>query len=768
MHLVLPFRTADPWRTALKKGWEACDCARRLWGEQCFQSVWRGSRGDGPLCSFRNLLEQLPAAEGGNLAESYLAGGQGWETKHAALASLDVALQRRDLAKASSMPGLQELANVDILTARAIANRMPGQGLREAYESVLVGDMVVRGTTKHWQDHDGMCTCGREEETVEHVFWRCPRYAAERLGPGRCDEALVRHLGSCQRRLGAPAKEVALDAWKAQQQESVWAPPAWRAAEVFVDGSGRHPKDPAIRVVGWALCAQVAGVWQAVTGWLRPGATVTAGEAAATINAVEMLEQGGRVITDCKAVYTKWHSIRSGLRSAVGGAEQCWSSLAAALKARPDVQCSWVPSHKSEAEARKLGITEEWRQGNEQADAWAKKVSAERDLPAVLLASHAQNLAVAERVAHTVAAIQLKRLQARRRQGCGAAAKERARRLPGLPWRLREKGIKRRRPGAGAAVQAPVGLRAGDLLQVKPGQWPTVEVVRDLVLQEPCTVPGVHDLRPAGPWPPAGTCESRNGRVRGLWTCSRCPKQASDSSRAVEAVSTQCGQALWSGTPAPHVVEEHSGAWSCKRCGLGVLAQHRASAARSTCPVPMMTKDEQPWPEGEASARAVLGRVKGWRRWCLPVDLPDPQPQVAAGVPVAAPVEEVEEQVAAAQGSEQPGGEEASEPAVKRARVAADLLPYSGHVAVQLGRSLRCLRCFSRPVGDYRAWKRGRCLEELPPQAMPGGMPTDLLRAGNLDPGVSEVAKARFATLHAYAVRSAGLRPGADRQLASA
>ena len=71
-------------------------------------------------------------------------------------------------------------------------------------------------------------------------------------------------------------------------------------------------------MVGWALCAKVAGVWQAVTGWLRPGATVTAGEAAATINAVEVLEQGGRVITDCKAVYTKWHSIRSGLRSAVG------------------------------------------------------------------------------------------------------------------------------------------------------------------------------------------------------------------------------------------------------------------------------------------------------------------------------------------------------------------------------------------------------------------------------------------------------------------
>ena len=156
----------------------------------------------------------------------------------------------------------------------------------------------------------------------------------------------------------------------------------------------------------------------------------------------------------------------------------------------------------------------------------------------------------------------------------------------------------------------------------------------------------------------------------------------------------------------------------------------------------------------------MLGRVKGWRRWCLPVELPDPQPQVAAGVPVAAPVEEVEEQVAAAQGSEQPGGEEASEPAVKRARVAADLLPYSGHVAVQLGRSLRCLRCFSRPVGDYRAWKRGGCLDELPPQAMPGGMPTEVLRSGGLGADTSEPAKARFTELHKFAARTAGQRPG--------
>ena len=322
--------------------------------------------------------------------------------------------------------------------------------------------------------------------------------------------------------------------------------------------------------------------------------------------------------------------------------------------------------------------------------------------------------------------------------------------------------MKRRRPGAGAAAEPQAGLSAGDLLQVKPGNWPAVEAVRGLVLDDPCTVPEVHDLRPAGPWPLAGTCEPHNGRLKGLWICSRCPKQASDSSRAVEAVKTQCGPTPWLSTSGPHEVQEQAGAWSCKRCGLNVLAQHRATAARATCPVPRLSKDGQPWPEGEASVKAVLGRVKGWRRWCLPVDLPQPPPEAEAA-PAAAPP------VASAAAVVVPGAavqceEGAFEPAAKRARLAACLAPYVGHEAVHLGRSLRCLRCFSRPVGDYRAWKRGRCLDELPPQAMPGGMPTELLRVGGLGAGSAELAKARFATLHAYAARTAILKPGSGRR----
>ncbi len=38
--------------------------------------------------------------------------------------------------------------------------------MKEALESVLVGNMVVRHLTKHWQPHDGRCPCELAEETV--------------------------------------------------------------------------------------------------------------------------------------------------------------------------------------------------------------------------------------------------------------------------------------------------------------------------------------------------------------------------------------------------------------------------------------------------------------------------------------------------------------------------------------------------------------------------------------------------------------------------
>jgi hypothetical protein len=89
VHLVLPSPLADPWQVALRKGWAACELVRQEWGEEAFWRVWDRSTKDGPLCSFKQLLAQLPQpqkplfqprlplrpAVGHSLADSFRAGG---------------------------------------------------------------------------------------------------------------------------------------------------------------------------------------------------------------------------------------------------------------------------------------------------------------------------------------------------------------------------------------------------------------------------------------------------------------------------------------------------------------------------------------------------------------------------------------------------------------------------------------------------------------------------------------------------------------------
>ena len=89
-------------------------------------------------------------------------------------------LQAHDLEWVSlRRPALKEVAQVDAGLARRIAGRLPAKGMREAFESVVVGDMVVRNQTRHWQQHDGQRLCGPAPEAVGHVFWHCPRYAEQ-------------------------------------------------------------------------------------------------------------------------------------------------------------------------------------------------------------------------------------------------------------------------------------------------------------------------------------------------------------------------------------------------------------------------------------------------------------------------------------------------------------------------------------------------------------------------------------------------------------
>ena len=149
--------------------------------------------------------------------------------------------------------GLQAACQIDVGLARRLALKLPVKGMREAFESVMVGDMVVRRQTRHWQHHDGMCLCGLAQETVDHVFWHFPRYAKHRWGGSRCGTEASSQLPGCQLLLGVPAVQPELAAWRASCRESAWTRPAWRADELHADASSRQPKEPEVRA-GATVC----------------------------------------------------------------------------------------------------------------------------------------------------------------------------------------------------------------------------------------------------------------------------------------------------------------------------------------------------------------------------------------------------------------------------------------------------------------------------------------------------------------------------------
>jgi ribonuclease HI len=431
--------------------------------------------------------------------------------------------------------------------------------------------------------------------------------------------------------LGTPLVLQELAEWKAAFRPFVWVKPPWQASEIYADGSGRNPKDPQVRVVGWAFCANLPGGWVSAAGWLEPGATVTAGEATAVARALELLMVGGLVVTDCQAVWKMWHRIRRNPRTVSRGVSHpCWLLLADALGRHPSARCEWMRSHRSAEEARQAGYPAAWHEGNAKADAAAKVAALAHDVPGAVLAAYWRHKEVAEQVAGTVAAIQLFRLQARPRTTEGGAIKERRRRAPALPRRLRPKGLKRKRPSTEAAGERRAEGSRGDaagasatalppcerLGQAKVQELPSREAAMEVVFRSPAPAEGLHDLRPVGPWPLPGTVPARNGRVPGTWACSRCGRSAGDSSRAKQLARSPCGGAEWQFAAAKHSLELDGSVWRCSRCLLQVRPQHTAQTERQACPVGECTSGEGRWLQDEA--RELFGRLRAFRDFCTP------------------------------------------------------------------------------------------------------------------------------------------------------
>ncbi len=153
---MLPSWRSDPWQVALAKGWHAAELIRQEWGEADFWKVWQGTTRDGPLASFKELLQHIKLEA--SFAASAEGTGRARRSGHDASLMLTRALQRTDLEwEGRHRSRLRGAAGIDVRLTRQIVQKLPAGGPREALGSVLVGDMVVRHLTKHWQPHGGRC-----------------------------------------------------------------------------------------------------------------------------------------------------------------------------------------------------------------------------------------------------------------------------------------------------------------------------------------------------------------------------------------------------------------------------------------------------------------------------------------------------------------------------------------------------------------------------------------------------------------------------------
>ena len=132
-----------------------------------------------------------------------------------------------------------------------------------------------------------MCACGLAVETLEHRWWACPRWEAQRA------KFLIPGDGpNFAKKLAAPMRKLGLPTWLTPlwQRKMHWAGTRKDAlagqATYFTDGSGQHPRDEHLRTVAWAVSWWSEGRWCSVSGAVAGQQTVPRAELTALLVAV--------------------------------------------------------------------------------------------------------------------------------------------------------------------------------------------------------------------------------------------------------------------------------------------------------------------------------------------------------------------------------------------------------------------------------------------------------------------------------------------------
>ena len=243
----------------------------------------------------------------------------------------------------------------------------------------------------------------------------------------------------------------------------------------------------------------------------------------------------------------------------------------------------WTPSHRTLSQAREQGLDlGDWI-GNNRADRLAGEA---------VLAGPPPPGAVTQR------ALTLRALWAA--QAMMAAINERAmiegRALP------RKKTTGRRLRPLLRLRRRPKRKATGRLLAVRP-QTPTVRPAG-------LCAPVIHN----GPLP-AGECVARRTSCRA--TCTECGRSVSGCNRWPSFLTLVCrrGAGHTSLTTGNHQLTHTAGHWQCVRCGRTCDGAHRASTARTSCPVPIVTIGGVISAAGSQWLSMVRNKFDDWRNW---------------------------------------------------------------------------------------------------------------------------------------------------------
>ena len=541
-----------------------------------------------------------------------------------------------------------------------------------------------------------------------------------------------------QLKLGIPEVSGGLKEWQENWEGFEQSSGEWKASMIWTDASSFYPKDAALRVVGWAVVAWCEEGWAYVRGTMPPGTTVAQGEARAIQVALDRLEPGGIIASDCWAAVCLWLRAKRG-RGDRG--EPMWN-FQQAFELHPRLQDStvkWIPAHKTFQEAVEAGMSYEDWSGNGMADGFAKWAARAGGPPAEVVEERAGRRIKNEAIITVAAAVLLQRLKARPRTKEDAAVKSRKRKEPALPRRLRE--VKRPKWVLQHTVHEEPELI--DLVHVGGRVRCSAERARHLVWSGEEPVAGLHALAAAGPWPDAGSLLAVNGRIRWRWQCSRCQARASDSSRAAALLRKTCkGNHGVTMQEAAHVWVASEEGPTCSRCKLLRSNGRGTETAGRVCPVMACKINGEPWTHGEASYACELGKVHGFRRWCE-----TPLVELRDGGPA--------EEMAPHDGGGD-GGETGHAPHL--------LAPVRLHLTCKLGRKWVCLNCFAVEHGGVATFRRARCAGRSAVRDAGRGLLNAVVRYGPTA-GLLGAGQARLAVLWAAAgCQLSLLRPAATQR----